>query len=90
MPRRIFSDVTYTSKRIRAVQPHELRPEYAWLMAIFEDNGVAEYDPEGIWAQAYVTARPDVPLDRLRQALDEFVRVGLYEKYDAEGKARDE
>jgi len=58
MTKRIISDTTWKSKRVRSIQPPEFRPEYAWLMPIFEDNGVAELDAESIWSEAYGVARP--------------------------------
>jgi hypothetical protein len=58
MPKRMISDAIWKSKKIRQVQPPDYRVEYAWIIAHFEDNGVCEYDPESLWADAYATARP--------------------------------
>jgi hypothetical protein len=86
MPKRIITDATWMSKKIRSVQPPDFRSEYAWIMPIFEDNGVAEYDPERTHAEAYVLSRPDIGQDKVKAILDEFVRVGLYKKYEGDGK----
>jgi len=87
MSKRIIADVTYRSKKVRAVHPPEFRPEYAWIMPMFADNGVCEYDPGFIWTTAYSLSRPGWTEEQVQTVIDEFVRVGLYLKYEAEGKA---
>jgi hypothetical protein len=86
MPKRMISDAIWKSKKIRKVQPAEFRVEYTWIIAAVEDNGVFEYDPETLWAQAYALARPGWTPDRVKELLDEFIRVGLLLKYEAAGK----
>jgi hypothetical protein len=83
MPNRIISDVTYESKKIRSVQPPDVRPEYAWLMPIVEDNGCFEYDPDAIWARAYALPRPGWTPEKVKAVLDEFIRAGLLLKYES-------
>ena len=86
MAKRIISDATYTSKKVRSINPPELRPEYLWVIPIADDNGVFEYDPERIWAEAYSLSRPGWDETRVNSLLEELVRVGLVEKYEHEGK----
>jgi hypothetical protein len=86
MAKRIISDTTWKSKKVRSVQPPEFRPEYAWLMPNFEDNGVCEMDAEAIWSEAYGAARPGWTPEKVQQLLEELIRVGLYQKYEVEGK----
>jgi hypothetical protein len=71
---------------VRSIQPPEFRSEYAWIMPVVDDNGVFEYDPEKLWAEAYAVARPGWDAEQVKAVLDEFVRVGLLLKYEAEGK----
>ena len=91
MPKRIISDSSWKSKKVRDIQPLEFRPEYAWLMPLFDDNGVAEYDPDFIWAAAYALSRNEkdnFSVAKVTQILDELIRVGLYYKWhDERGRA---
>ena len=86
MPKRIISDVTWKSKKVRTIQPPEFRAEYAWIMPAVEDNGVFECDPESLWADAYALARPGWTPGRVKELLDELIRVGLLIRYEAQGK----
>jgi hypothetical protein len=86
MPKRMISDAIWKSKKIRQVQPAEFRVEYTWIIAAAEDNGVFEFDPETLWADAYALARPGWTPDRVKELVDEFIRVGLLHKYEAAGK----
>jgi hypothetical protein len=86
MPKRIISDITWKSKKVRNIQPPEFRAEYAWIMSAVEDNGVFEYDPEPLWADAYALARPGWTPERVKELLDELIRVGLLIRYEAQGK----
>jgi hypothetical protein len=86
VPNRIISDKTWKSRKIREVQPVTYRPEYAWLIPMFEDKGVCEFDPEAIYFQAYGVARPDWTLDGVKSLLEELVRVGLYHRFTNENR----
>lgn len=86
MSKRVISDCTWKSKKIRSIQPPELRPEYAWIMPMFSDNGVAEFDIEVIWAEAYAAARPGWTIEDVEKMMEEFINVGLLKKYDVDGK----
>lgn len=86
MPNRIISDKTWKSRKIREIQPVTYRPEYAWLIPMFEDKGVCEFDPEAIYFQAYGVARPDWTLDGVKSLLEELVRVGLYHRFSDGGR----
>ena len=86
MPNRIISDVTWKSRKIRDVEPVRYRPEYAWLIPLFSDKGVCEFDPEAIWSDAYSAARPDWTREDVKLLLDELIRVGLFHRYEAYGK----
>jgi hypothetical protein len=55
-------------------------------MPVVEDNGVFEYDPEKLWAAAYALARPGWTPDRVKELLDELIRVGLLIQFNAQGK----
>ena len=87
MPNRIISDITYTSQKLRAVDPLSYRAEYAWLVPIVGDRGVFEYDARRIWAFAYATNRPDWTAEMVEQLLEELVRVKLIFRWtDEDGK----
>jgi len=86
MSKRIISDVTWKSKKVRSIQPPEYRPEYAWIMPVVEDNGVFEYDPDKLWSEAYALARPGWTPERVKELLDELIRVGLLLPFEAQGK----
>ena len=86
MPNRVISDKTWKSRKVRDIQPLKFRPEYAWLIPLFEDTGVCEFDPEYIYAAAYSTARPDWTLEDVKLLLDELVRVQLFFRYEAGNK----
>ena len=84
--KRIISDITWKSKKIREVQPSDFRPEYTWIRPIVSDNGVFEYDPTALWAEAYVSARPGWTPEQVKAVLDEFIRVGLLLQYESGGR----
>jgi hypothetical protein len=86
MPKRMLSDAIWKSQKIRAIQPPELRVEYAWIMPIVSDNGCFEYDPEALWAEAYATARPRWTVEKVRDLLGELINVGLLHKYEVDGR----
>jgi hypothetical protein len=86
MRARLITDATYRSQKVRSVEPKAWRAEYTWLLAIAEDNGVFEFDPTAIWAEAYATARPDWTVELVTRLLNELVRVGLVQKWEQSGK----
>jgi hypothetical protein len=82
---RIVSDITYKSRKVRQIQPPELRPEYVWIIPLFNGHGVCEFDAESIWADAYALNRPGWDSDKVKQMLDELVRVELLATWEEDG-----
>jgi len=82
----IMGDAIWTSKKIAALEPPSIRPEYVWLYPLAGVNGVFELDLRAIWLRCYAYGRPDKSLADIESILGAFESVGLLFTWDQSGK----
>lgn len=86
MPKRILDgEALWLSNKIKHL-PEQFRMHYANWIPLAEANGVFEADPERIRARVYSFLLPDFSIKQVKQVLDNFVRVGLVNLWEEDGK----
>ncbi len=76
----------WTSKKIAALDPAWIKPEYTWLYCLAASNGVFEIDPRVIWARCYAFSRPDIDVDKVAVILKAFEAAKLLFVWQQDGK----
>jgi hypothetical protein len=87
MPKRIVDgEAIWTSRKLNAVEPPELRAEFANILPLALANGVFEADARLVWSRVYSFNRPDCSIEFVEDLLKEFERVGLLRRWTDAGK----
>lgn len=87
MPKRILDgDAIWTSKKIAALEPAWVRPEYTWVHSLAGPNGVFEFDLRAIWARCYAFLRPEIGLPEVEIIFAAFQKTKLVFLWEQDGK----
>jgi hypothetical protein len=79
----VIYDRIWESKKLAACSRNAAFA-YPWIYLVADDWGRFEYLPRVIWGKVF-GQREDVKAAEVKDWLDEYVRVGLLEKYEVDG-----